>query len=216
MEWYRIVCTSHVAQQAVKEVERAYAEFSPDVVAVELDPDRLHALLVQEKERPSFFYLLKTVGLTGALFATLGGAAQRKLGRMVGMDPGAEMLAAFRLAQRDGKRVLLVDRDLRVTLRRLKFGWREFRQLLKDLWRGLLGKDRLSFDLDKVPSEAVVGKLLAEFRARYPRPYAALVEERNKHMVRSLLSYHETHITERVLVVVGAGHVAGMRGLLEA
>ncbi len=216
MDWYRIVGTSHIAQQAVKDVERAYAEFSPDIVAVELDPPRLQALLAEHREKPSFFRLLRMVGVTGALFAALGGAAQRKLGRMVGMDPGAEMLAAFRLAQRDGKRVLLIDRDLRVTLRRLRFGWREIRQLLKDLWRGLLGKDRLSFNLDRVPSEAVVGKLLAEFRTRYPQPYAALVDERNKHMVRSLLDYHETHITERILVVVGAGHVGGMRCLLEA
>lgn len=128
------------------------------------------------------------------------------------------MLAAVRLARKDSKQVLLIDRDLHITLQLLNrsLGWRECKQFMKDLWRGVFGGERLSFDPSTVPDEKLVLYLLAEMKRRYPRPYHVLVTERNSYMVASLLNYHAERPFEKVLVVVGAGHVHGMQLLLEA
>jgi len=48
------------------------------------------------------------------------------LGKIVDMTPGSDMLAAVRLAQRDNRKLLLIDRDLHITLQRLnkaRVGW---------------------------------------------------------------------------------------------
>lgn len=216
--WYHIVGTSHIARQAVTEVSRAFEEFSPDAVAVELDPPRMHALLSKEGKRQSFFQLLHVVGVKGALFALIGSYAQKKLGRIVGMEPGADMLAAVELAQKHKKKLLLIDRDLALTLQRLNkaMGWRELRQLCKDLWRGLLGNERFTIDLNTTPEAELVVRLLDEFKGRYPRPYRTLVHERNIVMVRNLQRFHDQHPDEKILVVVGAGHVPGLCQLLAA
>ncbi len=211
-EWYRLVGTSHIARQAVRRIKEAFAEEVPDVVALELDPARLDALLSEEKPRYSLG-LVKAVGLRGFLFALIGSWLQRKLGESIQMVPGADMLAAYREARRRGKRVLLIDQPINVTLRRLSraLGWRELRQALRDSWRGLRG---VTLQLDEVPDEALVERLLGEFKERYPRPYEALVGERNQYMARALKAYHERFPDDRVLVVIGIGHQAGLRELL--
>lgn len=211
-DWYLLVGTSHVAKSAVKKVRSSFKEFNPDVVAVELDPQRLQALLTDAK-RSSFLSMVGAVGVRGAFFALIGGALQRKLGAILKMVPGADMLAAVKEAQHHERRVLLIDRDLRITLHRLgkSLGWREFRQAVKELFK----REKLSFKLSDVPSEELVSKLLVEFKHRYPRPYKALVSERNTHMVVALLNYHKARPSDRLLVVVGAGHLEGMRSLLK-
>jgi len=217
MGWYHLVGTSHIAAKAVRDVKDAFGSYVPDVVAVELDENRLEALLSKNKRRASFLQMTRVVGVKGALFGIIGGAAQRKLGRMVGTDPGADMLAAVKLARKTHTPTLLIDRDIRITLLRLNkaLGWRELKQAIKDTWNGLRGKERMTFDLKDVPSEETVDKLLEVFAERYPRPFKVLVEERNHVMVRALAKYHDEHPSERILVVVGAGHVKGMRELLE-
>lgn len=217
MEWFRIVGTSHVASEAERLIVAAYDGFLPDAIAVELDPARLQALLAEA--RPNYSpSLIRRVGLRGYLFGVIGSWLQRRLGRAVNIAPGADMLAAVRVAQRHQKRLLLIDRPIQVTLHRLGkvLGWRELKRFCRDLWGGVFGNERVRFDLARVPDDALVARLLTEFRRRYPRPYRVLVEERNRHMARALRGYHAEHPYQLVLVVVGKGHEEGLRALLEA
>lgn len=214
--WYRIVTTSHVAKEAIARVAAAVEEYEPDIVAVELDRNRLHALL--SRQRPGYSpTIIRSTGLRGYLFAVIGGLIQRRIGKMVNVTPGADMLAAVQEARQRKLPVLLIDRDVRLTLRRLSrsLGWRELRQSFVDLWRGLVHRERIRIPLDKVPSERLVRRLLGEFKKRYPRPYHVLVEERNQFMAHALLHYHAQHPEHRILVVIGAGH-EGINRLLEA
>lgn len=212
----RIVGTSHVARTSAKRIKEAFEAFAPDVIAVELDASRLSALLQNQRATASPA-LIRSIGLRGYLFAVIGGWLQRRLGRVVNVAPGQDMLAAVKLARQHEKPLLLIDRDVRVTLRRLSavMGWRELKQFLKDLWEGLVKREHVTITLSDVPDEALIERLLREFRKRYPRPYRVLVTERNKYMVDLLRRYHEQHVTERILVVVGAGHVAGMQKLID-
>lgn len=205
--WYRIVTTSHVAREAIRLVADAVVEFEPDIVAVELDRNRLHALLSRQRPRYSPTIIWST-GLRGYLFAVIGGLIQQRIGKMVNVTPGADMLAAVQEARKRKLPVLLIDRDVRVTLRRLSrsLGWAELRQSVVDLWRGLVYRERVQIPLDKVPSARLVRRLLREFRKRYPRPYHVLVEERNRFMAAALQRYHAQHPEQRVLIVIGAGH----------
>lgn len=214
MDWLRIVGTSHIASEASRRVELAFKEFSPDVVAVELDSQRLHGLLQGERPNNSV-RMIRVVGLRGYLFVLLGSWLQRRLGRMVNMVPGEDMLSAVRLARHEGKRLLLIDRDIRVTLRRLNkaLGWQEVKATVKELFRGR--KERLSIRLDRVPSEELVTRLLREFKRQYPRLYKVLVEERNQHMAHALVRFHEQFPEEKLLLVIGIGHQEGIEHLLE-
>ncbi|NTV00632.1 MAG: TraB family protein, partial [Methanoregulaceae archaeon] len=116
----KIIGTAHVSAESVKEVQTAILEFSPDVVAVELDSGRYAALKKQVKEA-SVSEVLEAQTFTQLLVQWILAYIQRRIGLDVGVEPGAEMKAAVESAEARGIKVALIDRDIRITLRRF---WR--------------------------------------------------------------------------------------------
>ena len=113
----RLVGTAHVSQQSVDEVRQAIGEYSPDVVAIELDPSRFRALKRQAAD-PTVKEVLEVRNFNSLLVQWLLAYLQRKIGFDVGVEPGAEMKAAIEEAEKRGIAIALVDRDIRLTLLR--------------------------------------------------------------------------------------------------
>lgn len=203
----RIVGSSHIALQSIKEVSKAIREEEPDVIALELDRKRMHGLL--QKKKGFDIRMFKQVGFKGALFALVGGWASNVLGRQVNVEPGSEMITALRIAKKEKILVALIDRNIELTLKDLSksISWKEKWNLLVDMLKGVFGKG-IDLDLTKVPEKKVISKLLSKTRERYPNIYNVLLTKRNKHMARNLTQLMKSY--ERVLAIVGAGHVEGI------
>ena len=186
----------------------------PDILALELDSSRLVALTSRKKQSTDIFSLMR-VGFNGFIFMILGRWAQKVLGKMVGVKPGSEMLAAIKIAKRQKLPIALIDQDIGITLSRFSKALtvKEKLRILKDLISGaIFRRDELkklgipSLDLHKVPDEHVINKLMGVVRERYPNIYKVLVEERNVFMAKNLVNIMESNPDKRILAVVGAGH----------
>lgn len=222
MQGMKILGTSHVAAESVREIEQAFTEWKPEIVAVELDHNRLVALW--EKKRHSASLKMLKVGLSGFLFAIVGSYVQRKIGTKVGMDPGAEMRRAVELAGQHGARIALIDQRVERTLYRFSqvLTWKERLRIAGDVMRGVLFSKRElrklgleNIDFTRVPGKEIVKKLLDMVKERYPNIYRVLVEERNVVMARNIRHIRKLEPEKRILVVVGAGHVEGLAALIE-
>jgi pheromone shutdown-related protein TraB len=211
-----LVGTSHIAKQSLDEIELAFQQHKPGIVAVELDRKRLHSLLSEEKSKVRFSDIQR-IGLKGYLFAIIGGWLQRKLGNVVGVKPGSEMKLAVELARKTKAKIALIDQDIEVTLRKfsLRLTWREKFRFLGDLFKSVffkkkameeMGIDPQDLDLSKVPGKELVGKLIKQLEKRYPNVYDVLVRERNVIMANNLSKLMEHEPVEPILAVVGAGH----------
>lgn len=219
-----VLGTSHIASESVKAIESAAEENKPDIIAVELDAQRLNALLNKERRGIRMSDIFR-VGLGGYFFAQIGGFVQRRLGSVVGVEPGAEMLAAVRYAQVKGIRLALIDQNVTITLRKFSaaFGWKEKLNFLVDIVNGLLrprmeikryGLDKL--DLRKVPEKRLINQMLMHIKARYPGLHRVLIEERNDIMIARLKRLAEDNPDATILAVVGAGHEAALKkGVLD-
>lgn len=201
-----IIGTSHIAEASLKEIESVFRTQNPDIVAVELDSNRLHALLSNKKPNysPS---LIPKIGLKGYLFAVIGGFLQQKLGNIVGIKPGSDMLRAVVLARDNKKRIALIDRDVRITLARLSkaIGWKERIHFIIDLVAAPFSK-KIKINLKQVPEKQIIKKALLILKKRYPGVYRVLVAERNKIMALKLKTLMENYSDQKILVVIGAGH----------
>jgi pheromone shutdown-related protein TraB len=207
-----IIGTSHIAKQSLKEVKEAFEE-NPEIVALELDPKRLHALLSEEKKRPGLTSI-RRIGFKGYLFTLIGSFVQRRLGKYVGMTPGSEMKQAFFLAQKNRARIALIDQDIEITMKKFSkaLGWKEKINFLVDVFRGIffakreLKKWGLDFDLRTVPEKKLVRKILRKVKERYPDTYKVLIEDRNNVMAKNLSDIMGQFPDKKVLAIVGAGH----------
>lgn len=216
-----IIGTSHIAKQSILEVKAAI-EKKPDIVAVELDKPRLEGLKDRKTTKIRVTDIFR-IGVTGYVFAVIGAWAQKKLGSVVGVDPGAEMLIAVRLARKNNIWIELIDQDIRITLHRLS-GAVTFREKLRffyDISRALFFRKsemkRLGiedFDLSKVPTDKVIRILISELKKNYPNVYRVLVKERNIFMAGRLHGLMQGNLGKSIVAIVGAGHEEELLGMI--
>lgn len=208
--------TSHIAPDSIHDIEKAFHLESPDIVAVELDHSRLHALLTDRKPNYSPVMAFK-IGFKGYLFAVIGSLLQQKLGSIVGVKPGSDMLRAVELARDNKKRIALIDRELRVTLSRLSkaFGWKEKFRLLFDIMSAPFSK-KMKIDLKRVPEKQMIKQLLGLLKKRYPGIHRVLVEERNHLMALKLKALMENYPDKKIMAVMGAGHEESVLELIKS
>ena len=179
MDSLKIIGTSHIAKQSIDEITRTFKSYDPDIVCVELDPKRLHALMTDAKPDYSLAGI-KRYGLQGYLFAVIGGFIQKKLGNVVGTKPGSDMLTAVNLSRINKKQLMLVDQDIEITLKRFskQFTFKDKMKLLWDIIKSPFGK-KIKINLNEVPKEKIIEQMIGQIRERYPSLYGVLIHSAN-------------------------------------
>jgi pheromone shutdown-related protein TraB len=216
----KIIGTSHIAKKSAEEIEKAIDSYQPDIVAVELDRRRLKALLDRAagaKDEKLPLSMIRQVGVTGYIFASVGKAAQQKMGSIMNVNPGVDMLAAVNAARKHKKELHLVDQDIMITMKRLsaKFTFREKIRVVWDIVAAPFQKEKYKIRLDKVPDEKTINKLMGLLKERYPSLYEVIVLERNIVMARNLDAIVRRNPGKKILLVIGAGHGDDLRQRLK-
>ncbi|MBT4445766.1 hypothetical protein HOA92_01580 [archaeon] len=239
----RLLGTSHISSKSVQAIRSEIKENKPDIVAVELDIGRAQTLQAKNVKKEIPWQMLPKVGVFGFMFVIMGRFVQEHLGKIVGVEPGSEMKEALILAARSKSRIALIDRPIQLTLRSFsqQFSFREKMLMVWDVISApFMGKKRMkemgltSFDITGVPSEDVILNLTGHLKNRYPGMYKALISERDVYMSKSLMHILSKEKKERetmaavnevgpessepievkILAVVGAGHLDGMKKYL--
>ncbi|MFA5796716.1 MAG: TraB/GumN family protein [Candidatus Woesearchaeota archaeon] len=201
-----IIGTSHIAQESIILITKEFSSYNPDIICVELDHGRLHALLTNAKPDYSLRGI-KKYGLQGYLFAIIAGFIQRKLGNVVGIKPGSDMLCAVNLARNNGKQLELIDQDIEITLKRFSkaFTFKEKMRIVWDIIRSPFSK-KMRMDLSKIPKEELIHTMMEQLHVRYPSLYRVLIEERNYVMAKNIYRIMNTHYDKKIMIILGAGH----------
>ena len=200
-----LIGTSHIAQQSIDEIKHIIETWNPEIIAIELDKGRFKSLFERKRKGPSIKNI-GVIGFKGYLFALIGGYLQKKMGRLVNVEPGAEMRTAASLAKKHSIKLALIDQKIEITLKRFsqEFGWKEKWQLLKDIFFGVFSKEKI--DLTKVPQKDLIKRFLDEIKQNYPGIYKSLIFERNKVMANNIHQILQENPDQKLLIVIGAGH----------
>lgn len=201
-----LIGTGHVFDLRAR-LQREVLQRAPDVVCLELDPPRLHALLARKRGDPR-------QGKAPMAYRLLADF-QDRMAADHGILPGDEMLAAFEVAQQAQVPVALIDMDAQQAFARL---WRRMGLLEKARFLGsaALGAVLPKWLMEKEIQQLKSGdyaSLLEQLGKDYPTVKAVLIDERNAHMASRLEALRQQG-KERIVAVVGDGHVEGMQGLL--
>ena len=213
-----LIGTAHISKDSVDEVRRAIETYKPDIVAVELCQRRFESISKKDKwENTPVSALIKSNNAYFMLAQTFLASIQRKLGEEYGVEPGSEMVAAMQEAEKHNIKVALVDRDITVTLKR---AWRTMgaREKLKVVWeflKAMIGYDEEeleNFDLKELMKQDVISQMMEEFSTIAPSAAKVLISERDQYIAQKIF---EESKKGKVVAVVGAGHISGIKKHLE-
>lgn len=211
---YVLLGTAHVSRASVDAVKEILAAENFDAVAVELCEPRYSAIQDPEAWRRMDLFQVIRQGKAGLVAANLALAAfQRRIAEQFGIEPGAEMKAAIEGAQASGARLWVIDREIGVTLKRAyrSLSFLNRLAIVGGLSGGLLSRETVAEDeIEKLKEGDMLGSMFGEFAEESPELYEALINERDRYMVARLREENVDAPALRVLVVIGAGHLAGM------
>lgn len=206
-----LIGTAHISQQSVDLVREVISAERPDTVCIELDEKRYQALLDEKRwQRLDLKEVIRNKQLSTLLVSLMMASYQKKLGKNLGVSPGAELLAASQSAKEHDIPVSLCDRDIRITLRRAWKStslWRKF-YLMSSLIAGLFESQEIDEQkLEELKKQDVLTELMAEMGDSLPEMKQVLIDERDIYLAEKI----KTSPGKRLVAVVGAGHVEGIK-----
>ncbi|MBT4870866.1 MAG: TraB/GumN family protein [Candidatus Diapherotrites archaeon] len=211
-----LVGTAHISRESMKLVEETIDKEKPDVIGVELDKERLEQLLSGKKwEQTNIIDIIKTGKTYLFLLNILLSNLQKQLGKSVGVKPGAEMLVAVKKAQESKTPVQLLDRNVRVTLKRA-FKVMSLKEKLKlggTLVAGFFGKGE-TIDakvIEDLKDQDLINKLMKELGKQMPSMKQVLVDERDQYIAEMI----KRSPGKRIVAIVGAGHLNGIEEIIK-
>jgi len=213
-----LIGTAHISEESVLEVRNAIETYKPEIVAVELCQRRFESITKKDKwENTPVTALIKSNNAYFMLAQTFLSSIQRKLGEEYGVEPGSEMIAAMQEAEKYHLTVALVDRDITVTLKRAwrMMGVREKFRVVWEFLKAMIGYDEEELeelDLKELMKQDVLSQMLEEFSKIAPSAAKVLISERDQYIAQKI---YEESKKGKVVAVVGAGHITGIKKHLE-
>ncbi|MBK9492957.1 MAG: TraB family protein [Alphaproteobacteria bacterium ADurb.BinA280] len=219
---YTILGTAHVSQASVDAVHAQIAAHTFDAVAIELCESRYQSM--RDPDALAKLDLIRVIreGKTGLVAANLALAGyQRRLSEQLGVEPGAEMKAAWQLAEANNTPVWRIDRDVATTLKRTSaaVGFWDRMMLMSGVIASLIVDDEVDKeDIERLKEGDMLESTFGEFARKRESLYRALIAERDEFMAATLRSQADAanQSVKHVLVVIGAGHLAGLSQHLQA
>lgn len=218
---YVLLGTAHVSRTSVEAVEAIIEREPFDAIAVELCESRARGMRDPEAFAKLDLFQVIRAGKAGMVFASLAlSSFQQRIAEQYGIEPGAEMKAAMREADTRGLPLWLVDREIGITLNHAYRGvrLRDRMGIVGSLLASVFSHEEIDeAEIEKLKQGDILEGAFGEF-ARESKPlYEALIGERDRFMAARLREESTQNPTaKRVLVVIGAGHLAGIQRELGA
>ncbi len=205
-----LVGTAHVSRESVDLVKAVIEAESPDTVCVELCEGRYQALrrrdqwqdtdIVEVIRKKKVFVLLSNLILA---------SFQKRMAAALDVRPGQEMIQAMESAEEISAEICLADRDIRATLARTwgQMGVVARFKLFFQLILATGSADEITEDeVEQLKQRDVLESILAELGHAMPSVKRTLIGERDQYLAAKIREAPG----EKVVAVVGAGHLTGI------
>ncbi|NQU14507.1 MAG: TraB/GumN family protein [Desulfobacteraceae bacterium] len=206
-----LIGTAHVSRESAELVSTVIEAETPDTVCVELCQSRYQTITQKDKwQDTDLIKVIKERKAFLLLSNLMLASFQKRIGKRLGIKPGEEMLRAIKVAGEVGATVYPADRDIRTTLSRawrLMGFWKRIK-LLVQLVVSIGETDSITEqDIEEMKKKDVLESLLEEIGEALPELRHILIDERDQYLAYKI----RTVPGKKIVAVVGAGHVPGIR-----
>ena len=206
-----VVGTAHVSAESVEDVKATVEAVGPDSICIELCAARHKALVQKDNwKKMDIFKVIKEKRALFLLAQLILNSFYTRLGKQLKVQPGAEMIEGMRQADRIGAELVLADRDIEITLKRV-WGY-------LNLWNKLVMVSQLmasffvggSIDselVEEMKSKDQLENIMEAFTDSFPEVKKRLIDERDIYLSQKI----RIAPGKKIVAVVGAGHVKGIK-----
>ena len=194
--------TAHVSKTSAEVVSELLNSEQYDAVAVELCPNRHNALVNPDSlAKMDLFQIIKEKK-TSMIIANLAlGSYQQRLAEEIGIEPGAEMKAALNVARDKHLPVMLIDRDIGITFKRVYRNVPFFRRfsIFGGLMASLVSREKVTEDeIERLKEGDMLETAFSQVTPSERDIFLPLISERDQYMSARL--QQEIHDSQNVFV----------------
>jgi pheromone shutdown-related protein TraB len=205
-----LVGTAHLSNESVADVQTTVEQVRPDSICIELCQGRYQAMTQADNwSKMDIFKVVRQKKAVFMLAQLMMTSFYRRLGEKLGIQPGAEMLKGIEMSEKTGAKLVLADRSIEITLKRV-WGYLGFWNKLKlfmQMAMGLFSHEEIdSSMIEELKEKDQLEAVMAEFAEKFPEIKRRLIDERDTYLAQEI-----RHAPgPAVVAVVGAGHVPGI------
>lgn len=212
--------TAHVSRQSALTVTEMIGSGKFDAVAIELCESRYKTIQDPESfAKMDLFKVIKEGKATMVMASLALGAFQQRLADQFGIEPGAEMRAAMRGAEAHEMPLYRIDREVGTTLKRVykSVPWWQRMTIFTGLVASAVTHEKIDeAEIERLKQGDMLESTFQEFAETSENIYAPLIDERDQYMANKIAEIAATEAPKQLLVIIGAGHLAGIKRYLEA
>jgi pheromone shutdown-related protein TraB len=206
-----LIGTAHVSRESANLVQSVIKAEKPDTVCVELCQSRYQAIVQKNQwQEMDIIRVIKEKKAFLLLSNLMLASFQKRLAQNLDIKPGQEMITAIETAQAAGAEICLADRDIRVTLSRTWriMGFWDKVKILTQLVLSLGDVEEITEEeVERMKEQDILENLLEEVAHSLPVVKSILIDERDQYLAEKI----KTAPGKRIVAVVGAGHVRGIK-----
>ncbi|MCK5541493.1 MAG: TraB/GumN family protein [Desulfobacterales bacterium] len=207
----KLIGTAHVSKESADYVKKVILEEKVDTVCVELCSTRLESIQNNDKWRN--MDIIKIIRDKKALLLFINlilASFQKRIAKKFDIQPGQEMINAVNAAKEIDAVIIPADRDIQITLSRIWRGMGFFKKL-KLLFQLLLSlgssTDITEEEIEEMKQEDILKSILIDVKKSHPEIERILIDERDMYLAEKI----KNAPGEKIIAVVGAGHVPGIK-----
>lgn len=205
-----LIPTAHVSVESVKLVKDTIDEFNPDSICVELDEGRYNNIINSKAwKNTNIIDIIKQKKVTLLIANLILSAYQANIAKKLKTKPGAEMMQGINSANELNKNLVLADRDIQITFKRI---WRKmkFLEKCKLIFSFVFSKDGeeniSEEDLEELIKRENLENVIIDMGKEYPQIAKVLLHERDKYLAYKI----KNAPGKKIIAILGAAHSLGV------
>jgi pheromone shutdown-related protein TraB len=204
-----LIGTGHVFD-LVDALQGIFHQKKPDILCVELDKQRYHALLTKQQDPLKYEESAKKLPFLYRMLARF----QDNIAKRFGVTPGEEMLTAISYAKTYQIPLMCIDMEAQLLFKRMIKAM-SFREKMSFLFSGIAGlfvkSETVEKQVENISKD--IESYLDVIGKKFPTIKKILIDERNQYMVHNLMKIKDEY--QQIICIIGDGHVPGISKLLK-
>ncbi len=206
-----LIPTAHISKKSAEQVKEVIETEQPESVCVELDAERYSSINDEDKwNEMNIFQVIKQKKSLLLLVNLIISSFQSRMAEKLGISAGEEMKQGIESAKKIGAELVLADRNIQITFKRVWHGlglWEKLKLIVQIISMLFVDEEITEEELDELKNGDALNLMLEEMGRAFPGIKKHLLDERDQFLANKI----KNAAGNKIVAVLGAAHVPGVK-----